>query len=247
MKLIKNTFAFIWGIRVIIWFFIVVGIATPFYLLLIAIFGNKIRLKLVTVNFRVLSPLLLALYLVRVKKYVSKEIDPKKGYVTVSNHVSYFDVLVNAKCSPQPFFFLAKKELGKVPIFGSMVKALGILVDRKDKESRRKSMEYMKRALKEGKSIFLYPEGTRNTGNEPLATFYDGAFRIALENECPVVVHTLVGTKRLNRPDKAIYALPGKVSCFVEAPIDVTPYLPDDVDGLREKVREVMLERLKAN
>ena len=68
----------------------------------------------------------------------------------------------------------------KIPIFGFLYKTGSVLVDRKSEASRRESFAKMKEVLDMGLHMCIYPEGTRNKTDQPLKSFHDGAFRLAL-------------------------------------------------------------------
>ena len=80
---------------------------------------------------------------------------------------------------------LGKKELLNIPVFGWILRSVAVLVDRSNPESRRKSVERLNKIFKRGISVIIFPEGTTNKTDKPLTPFYDGAFRIAIENQGP--------------------------------------------------------------
>jgi 1-acyl-sn-glycerol-3-phosphate acyltransferase len=94
----------------------------------------------------------------------------------------------------QPVRILGKYEMVKVPVFGWIYRAAVILVDRRDSETRSRSVRALKSALKHHISIFIFPEGTFNETPAPLKEFYDGAFRIAIETKSPIKPILLVYT-----------------------------------------------------
>ena len=145
---------------------VVIFVLTLIYMFVLGIFGKRYSMACVWVNCRVASPLILTLIGVRVKVTGKEKIDTSRTYVVVGNHTSQLDILCTAIACVQPIRFLAKAETKYIPIFGYMVKMLGIVVDRKSKESREKSYRYMIEAVKKGETLFLYPEGTRNRTNE---------------------------------------------------------------------------------
>ena len=246
MKLIKNIFRFIWLLWGGLEFMFFITLVIPFFLLLIVIFGKKIRYRLLTFNFKILAPVMLFLAGIRSVTH-NKEKMPKTGaQVYISNHQSMADILINAANSPQAGFFLAKKSLVKFPIFGIMVSTLGILVDRTSEESRKKSYGYMVSTIKEGYPIFIYPEGTRNRTNEPLKSFYDGAFRLAIEAKVPIVAQTILGVKEIYDADTPMYLQPGKVDIYFDW-IDTSTYASNEAAKLREDVKDMMLARIRAH
>jgi len=244
MKWIKNIFRFIWLLWGGIEFMFFITLAIPFFLLLIAIFGKKVRYQLLTFNFKILAPVMLFLAGIRSVTH-NKEKMPKTGaQVYISNHQSMADILINAANSPQAGFFLAKKSLTQFPIFGIMVRTLGILVDRSNEESRKKSYAYMVSTIKEGFPIFIYPEGTRNRTTEPLKSFYDGAFRLAIEAKVPIVAQTILGVKEIYNADTPLFLQPGRVDVYFDW-IDTSAYASNEAAKLREDVKEIMLERIR--
>lgn len=187
-------------------------------------------------------PIFLAGVWVKVKG--KENIERKKSYVLVSNHQSYLDAIVNGSSFPGVFKFLAKAELSKPPVFGYLIKRICILTDRSNKASRIKSFQSMVNALKEGYSIMIYPEGTRNLTDRPLLKFYDGAFKLAIDSGTPILVQTLINSGNLLQSHKAKMR-PGFIIAVWEAPISTEGMTKDDIPELKEKVRVIMLEKLK--
>ena len=222
---------------------VVITIFTPLFAVFLGIFGRKYSMKCVWINVHFLSPFLMAMSLIRMKIVGKERIDPKKTYVYVANHLAQVDIIASASAMPQPIRFLAKSEIKNVPVFGYMTKMLAIMVDRKSKASREKSVQYMVDELKTGNSLFLYVEGTRNRTALPLKEFKDGAFRVAIMAQMPIVVQTLVGTKEVNSP-VGLQLYPGKVEIYFSAPIETTGMTTDDVPLLKEKVRVEMMSHL---
>jgi len=112
--------------------------------------------------------------------------DQKQHYIFVANHISYLDITSVVLSVNQPFRILGKYEMIHYPVFGWIYKAAVILVDRKDAKSREKSVRSLNAALNKGISVFIFPEGTFNESDKPLKTFYDGAFRLAIQTKTPI-------------------------------------------------------------
>ena len=83
-----------------------------------------------------------------------------------------------------------------------------MLVDRNSDASRRKSFEDMKRVLNEKLDMVIYPEGTRNRSYEPLKKFYDGAFRLAVDTQKPIIPTLVFNTKKVLPANKFFFMLP---------------------------------------
>ncbi|MFZ5973533.1 MAG: lysophospholipid acyltransferase family protein [Bacteroidota bacterium] len=170
-------------------------------------------------------------------------IEGGKAYIYVSNHTSFLDLPGIAMTIRGQFRPLAKKELLKLPVFGWITRVTCVVVDRSSNESRRKSMDHLKRILSLGISILIFPEGTQNRTKEKLQPFYDGAFRIAVETQSPVLPLVVVGANKL-MPPGTIPLRPGKIKVVVGKPIPTEGLALSDVSALKERVRNEMLAML---
>jgi 1-acyl-sn-glycerol-3-phosphate acyltransferase len=113
--------------------------------------------------------------------------DPSGNYIFLANHISYMDIPCIFKAiRKQPFRVLGKAEIKKIPVFGFIYGRGAVMVDRGNTEQRAKSVRELKTLLKHHVSIFIFPEGTFNETGKPLKSFYDGAFRIAIETQTAV-------------------------------------------------------------
>ncbi len=136
---------------------------------------------------------------------------------------------------------LAKKELKKLPVFGWILRAASVIVDRSSNESRRKSMEHLKKILEMNIPVLIFPEGTQNRTSELLQPFYDGGFRIAIETQQPIMPVVIIGAGRLMPPGK-FFIQPGKIKIVVGKEIATQGLQIKDVPQLKEQVREAMLD-----
>lgn len=143
------------------------------------------------------------------------------------------------------FRFLAKQELHKVPVFGWVVKKMCLSVDRRSAMSRARSVVELKQQLAAGWSIFIYPEGGRNRTGEPLAPFYDGAFRIAIQTKAPIAIQTIVNIKDIASTARSIDLKPGTVRIIWEEPIETSGIRTEDIPELKDRVRNIMLAHLQ--
>jgi 1-acyl-sn-glycerol-3-phosphate acyltransferase len=182
--------------------------------------------------------------LTRIKIKNRNYIDPKQTYVFIANHRSFLDIPAYAVSCKNSIRFLAKIELTKIPLLGYVIKKLYISVDRKDKEARKQSLENMMNSLKEGISVFICPEGTRNRTEKPLLDFRDGAFRLAIESQLPLAVLTVKGADKLLSPKRPLELSPGTIECIWSKPIVTTGMTMDDMEKLKETARQLMLASL---
>ncbi len=168
----------------------------------------------------------------------------KKGqnYVVTLNHNTLADVPVSSPGIPGPNRTLAKVEMSKIPIFGYIYKSGSILVTRQDAQSRKDSYPKMIEALEKGLHLCLFPEGTRNKTNEPLARFYDGAFKVAIQAQKPIIPGLIFGTKSILHPSKKMWAWPHKIEFHFLPEISTSGFAQSDTDMLKQQVFNVMKE-----
>ncbi len=156
---------------------------------------------------------------------------PSSGsYLWVANHRHELDIPIAAVASPQPFRFLAKAELQKIPLLGFIIASMYILVDRGDRRSRFQAFLEMRKTLESGFSVLVFPEGRRNRSRTPLLPFEPGAFRLAIDAQAPVVLMVIRDLpKRLVRSgEKVIGFLPGAVEVVIE-PVPLSQHVSESV------------------
>lgn len=169
----------------------------------------------------------------------------KKGqnYVIISNHTSFLDTPAIPQAIDAPFKALAKKELTKIPIFGIIIKTITEVVDRSNPQSRQRSKERLNEVLKNESSILVFPEGTMNRTDKPLQGFYDGAFRIAIDAQAPILPIVIKGAAKLMKPSSFVMK-PGKINVKLLAPISTEGLTQKDLPQLKAEVVEKMQAEL---
>ena len=125
-----------------------------------------------------------------------QKLERGKSYMLVANHTSMLDIMLMLKISKNPFVFVGKKELAKVPLFGFFFKRVCIMVDRQDAKSRTGVYRRAQRRLNQGLSICIFPEGGVPHEDVLLDTFKDGAFKMAIAHNIPVVPMTFYDSKK---------------------------------------------------
>lgn len=169
-----------------------------------------------------------------------------KSYIYVSNHTSFLDLPGIRMIIPGQFRPLAKKELLKIPVFGWIAQAATIIVDRSSHESRKKSIDKLKTFLKQGISILIFAEGTQNRSKEILQPFHDGAFRIAVDTQQPILPMVVIGAGEL-MPPSTIQLKPGVIRIYVGEEIPTAGLAVADVARLRQQTFDTMKELILKN
>jgi 1-acyl-sn-glycerol-3-phosphate acyltransferase len=138
--------------------------------------------------------------------------------IYVSNHASYFDVLPLMLGLGVPYRFIAKLEVGRMPFIGTFLDRMGHLkFDRAHPESRLRQAQEMEEFLRNGDSVFVFPEGTF-TSEIGVRPFQLGAFKAAVATGAPIIPVSLAGTRRFLR-DGTYLPRPTSVTITLSPPI----------------------------
>lgn len=122
--------------------------------------------------------------------------EASKSYMFIANHTSMADIMLMLVAVKNPFVFVGKKELANIPLFGFFYKRTSILVDRSSQKSRQAVFLRAQRRLKQGMSICIFPEGGVPDEHIVLDDFKDGAFRMAINHQIPIVPLTFADNKK---------------------------------------------------
>lgn len=177
---------------------------------------------------------------------IKKEQVPKQkaSYMFVANHTSMTDIMLMLVASKNPFVFVGKKELAKIPLFGFFYKRTCILVDRSSAKSRQAVFLRAQRRLKQGLSICIFPEGGVPEETVLLDTFKDGAFRMAINQKIPIVPMTFYDNKK-RFSWKFFSGTPGKMRAKIHKFIATEHLTIDDTRQLNESTRNLILRELQ--
>ncbi len=160
-----------------------------------------------------------------------------------ANHVSNLDPPVVVSVIPHRVALLAKKEVFRVPVFGTALRlARFIPVDRSDRAAAMASVELAKSYLREGMSYLVFPEGTRSPDGR-LMRFKSGSFVLAIETGAAIVPVSVIGTQRL-MPRGQSLVLPGEVRVVFHPAISTTGCHFDERHALTNRVRDAVCSAL---
>lgn len=164
-----------------------------------------------------------------------------QSYMLVANHTSMIDIMMMLAVVKRPFVFVGKKELASIPIFGFFYKRTCILVDRNSPKSRKNAFDESNRRLGAGTSICIFPEGkVPDDRSVVLDEFKDGAFRLALEHQIPIVPIVFPDNKKRFSYD-FFSGSPGLLRAVFLGPISTEHLGATHRRELRIQIREKML------
>lgn len=174
------------------------------------------------------------------KQYFQKGIN----YVVVCNHNSLMDIPITTPFMPNANKTIAKTTFAYIPFFGWIYAAGSILVNRKSEKSRKESFQKMRWVLRTGLDMVIYPEGTRNRTNDPLKSFYDGAFKLAVSAGKPIMPVLLFNTRKVLPTGKFFYFSPHKIEMHFLPSLETENISAKE---LKEKVFRIMWDYYEAN
>jgi 1-acyl-sn-glycerol-3-phosphate acyltransferase len=171
--------------------------------------------------------------------------DPKQSYVVMPNHLSMVDIWAIFVAVPVPLRFIAKKQLGLIPLFGwAMAAGRFIFIDRQNASSARRTIDQAAERVRKGCSVVIFPEGTRSVDGR-LRPFKKGGFHLAINAGAAVVPIALRGTHEV-MPRGAFLIRPGVVDVEIGEPIPTTGLnsSSNDRQALLESTRARLAEML---
>jgi len=164
-------------------------------------------------------------------------IEPGRNYIIVSNHRSYTDIFTASWSIPLDFRWLAKSSLFRIPVLGLAMRFCGYIpVDRERSVSAIKSLDRTKKTLLAGKSVWIFPEGTR-TPETALGRFKRGAFVLAKDTGVPLLPVVLVNTDRVFTGPLMIR--PQRVKVLVFPPVYYSDFAEKEKAGERETIKKL--------
>lgn len=170
-----------------------------------------------------------------------EKLDKKGTYVLAPNHFSYLDIVTVNVLLPVYFNFMAKSELAQIPVFGIFFRTIDIPVNRKSPQGSHKAFVEAGQRLKKGVSMLIFPEGGIGRQVPQMSPFKVGAFRLAIENNIPIVPITILDNyKRMYSGGLAEGGSPGRMRVIVHKPINVAGMTMEDIPELQQKVFKII-------
>jgi len=185
---------------------------------------------------KVWAPFILFVVGIKLKVEGQEHIDASKNYIIMANHTSYLDVPILLCAYPKNIYFVAKRELIRVPFFGWMMWLLGmVFIDRSNPKRSVRSMKIAALKLKSGKNVLVFPEGTFDE-NGKMLPFKKGTFHIAVKAKMTILPVGVIGGHDLWPRGNFFTLRKGKVIVKFGAPFRQEE--PDNVKAINSlKVR----------
>lgn len=181
----------------------------------------------------------------QVKTKKETEIIYGKSYMFVANHSSMTDIMLMLAIEKNPFVFVGKKELAKIPFFGFFYKRTCILVDRNNSQSKKDVFTSAQKRLNSGLSICIFPEGGVFEDCDLVCDFKNGAFRLAIEHQIPIVPMTFADNSKRFPYAFLAGGTPGKMRVTIHKPIETTGLDLYSRNQVKNNTRTLIYNELK--
>lgn len=172
---------------------------------------------------------------------------PEEAVLYVGNHRGYFDILVGYTSVPGLTGFVAKKEMLRYPILSDWMRSVNCLfLDRKDLKAGMKMILDGINKVKNGISIWIFPEGTRSSGEDimDMLPFKEGSLKIAEKSGCPVVPVAITGTAEIFE-QHIPFMRPSHVTIEFGEPFYIKELTPEQRKRAGAYTQEKIIEMLK--
>lgn len=165
---------------------------------------------------------------------------PEGGAILVSNHQSLVDIPLFLAVIPKPVKFLAKRELGEIPLFGKAMGYAGnLFIDRDDPRDAVHLMREAVRRIAKGQVVVIFPEGTRSPDGA-IGEFKSGAFYIARKAGLPILPVYIDGGRRA-LPKGSLLFRPAEMVVRVLEPLFIEGGGSSPQQEIAEEVRRRIL------
>lgn len=168
--------------------------------------------------------------------------DCNHAYVICPNHSSYLDILLTNVAIPCYFHFMGKAELLNVPLFNIFFRRMNIAVKRSSITSSHKAYQRALEDISKGIGITIFPEATIPECSPNLGPFKNGAFKLAIEAQVPIIPVTFMDNWKLfpDRLKQRYLVRPGISRIVVHKAIPTKGLSEEDIPALKLKVQEII-------
>jgi 1-acyl-sn-glycerol-3-phosphate acyltransferase len=189
----------------------------------------------------------LMLYPMGVRWSVELEEELENGpYVICPNHTSYLDIIVSYLTIPLYYHYVGKVELTRWYLFNIFFRKMNIPIDRDHNRRAYSALERAKQDLEKGINIAIFPEGTVSPEAPKMSRFKNGAFKLAIDKQVPVVPVTFLNNWNLLPGKTASFkgGGPGRSKVVIHKPISTIGMQEGDHEVLKSQVIATIQNRL---
>ena len=165
----------------------------------------------------------------------------KQGFVIVANHRSFADIIC-LHLLQRHFKWVAKDSLFRIPVIGWVMSLVSYIpLERNRHGSIKSTFKEATKWLNKDISVLIFPEGTRSSG-DTLDKFKNGAFKLAIEAQKPVIPVVIYGSDQINKKGSWLLSPRMNVTIRVLEPVTTDSLITKDFAELRDRVHHIMTE-----
>lgn len=169
-----------------------------------------------------------------------EHIEKNRVYMIVANHQSQMDIPVVFYSIPVPFRIAAKDKLFRIPVFGRFLHhGKFIPIFRGNSKAAIRALELTREIIKQGVSMFIFPEGTRSADGN-LLPFKKGAFVLAIDHQLDILPVVISGTHQVMKKGSIHIDPSHPVRVRILPPVSVAGKTYDDRDQINQQVWQQM-------
>ena len=174
-----------------------------------------------------------------------EKIPQDRAVVFIGNHQGNMDIPLLFGYINKPMTFVAKAELGKIPLLSDWMKLLQCtFIERKSPRKSIQAIHDAAEGIKKGYSQVIFPEGTRSKGG-PHHEFKAGSFKLAFMSGAPIVPVTIDGTWRIYEGQKKVKK--GQhVRLIIHDPIETAGLSMEEQSKIHERVEKIVCDPLES-
>ncbi len=188
------------------------------------------------------APVIIAVFGVRIKVKGSENVKPGQPYLIMANHSSFIDIPVLFRAIKLPHYYIAKKELKKIPFLGWYVSAAGMIwIDRSNRIKATESLMKAAALVKGGRNLVIFPEGTATRTGE-MGEFKKGGFHLAFNSGATILPVRIRGTRKIWPRGNMFNLSGGTAEVIIGKGIDASQYAGRAVDELSTEVRQLIVD-----
>lgn len=227
--------------------FFIASIVIFFVLFIIGLFSKKAKAR---ISYSIVQWVLKTCLFIAGTKIdvIGLENVPKdRAVLYVGNHRSIFDILINYSILPPLMGFVSKKEMKKYPFLNHWMRLMNCLfLDRDNIKEGLKTILAGVEQMKNGISMFIYPEGTRAKTDDAMIEFKEGSFKLAEKSGAPIVPVAINNSSACFEDHKPIVK---KAHVIIEygKPIETTELSKEEKKHLGAHVHDIVKEMVMKN
>lgn len=172
-----------------------------------------------------------------------EKIPRDRAVVFIGNHQSIMDIPLLFASINKPMTFVAKAELGKIPLLSDWMRLLQCtFLERKSPRKSIQAIHDAAQGVKKGYSQVIFPEGHRSKGG-PHLEFKAGSFKLAYMSESPIVPVTIDGTWRIYEGQNKM-SVGEKVKLIIHDPIETAGLSREEQSAIPSRVEKIVMDSL---